>query len=60
VTGIPIGSPDNDAFAAGAPGLHGAGQRAASPALTITITALALLLALGGGALERSRREVLP
>ena len=60
VTGVPIASFHADALEPGAPGLRGAGAKPASSALAITIAGLALLLALGGGAVERSSSQVAP
>lgn len=60
VTGVPLAFFHSDALEPGAPGLRGAGVKPASPALAITIAGLALLLALGGGAVERHRSQVAP
>jgi hypothetical protein len=62
VTGVPIGSlaAYKTALEPGAPGLHSGGQRPSSPVLAIAIATVALLLALGGSAVERSRPRVAP
>ncbi|HEY2719802.1 MAG TPA: prenyltransferase/squalene oxidase repeat-containing protein [Solirubrobacteraceae bacterium] len=62
VTGVPIGSfaAYRTALEPGAPGLRGAGQKPNSSVLAIAIAAIALLLALGGSAVERSRPQVIP
>lgn len=60
VTGIPIASFHADALEPGAPGLRGAGARPASSALAIALAGLALLLALGGCVVERSRPQAAP
>ncbi|MHB8233681.1 MAG: prenyltransferase/squalene oxidase repeat-containing protein [Solirubrobacteraceae bacterium] len=62
VTGLPIGSlaAYKTALEPGAPGLRGAGRAPSSPVLAIAIAALALMLALAGSAVERSRPQVNP
>jgi hypothetical protein len=62
VTGIPIGSlaAYKTALEPGAPGLRSGGQKPSSPVLAIAIAAVALLLALGGSAVERSHAEAAP
>jgi hypothetical protein len=62
VTGVAIGSlaAYKAALEPGAPGLRSAGRKPSSSALAIAIAAVALLLALGGSAVERSRPQVIP
>ncbi len=62
VTGVPIGSlaAYETALEPGAPGLHGGGQKPSSSTLALAIAAIALLLALGGSAVELTRPQVAP